>query len=150
MKSRLPFTRWTFLLLAVAVLQLSVNAANADDNRSEESSECGVEVGAYLDLTSQYQGLTRRTPKDFRELAGAYKEALRERNECLRSINMKFKEDLRAIKIKYDALKNDRSTSRALRETQRLAEISTATLSRDEAIRNLPLLPVLPERPAKR
>jgi len=150
MKSRAPFSRWIFLVLAVAVLQLSANAVNADDNRSKESSECGKEVGVYLDLASQYQESNQRTPKDFRELAGAYKEALRERKECLRSINMKFKEDLRTIKIKYDALKNDRSTSRALRETQRLAEISTATLSRDEAIRNLPLLPVLPERPAKR
>ncbi|MFZ9250504.1 MAG: hypothetical protein ACO23J_05930 [Candidatus Nanopelagicaceae bacterium] len=150
MKGRVPLTRWIFLTIAVLVLQLSTTATYADDRSAEELAQCGIQVGKYLDRVSAYQASPRRSPKEFRELAGAYKDALRERNECLRSINMKFKDDLRAIKSKYDALKDDRSTSRALRETQRLAEISTATLSRDEAIRNLPLLPALPEKPIKR
>ena len=150
MKSRTSLTRWRFLATAFLVLQLSTTATYADDRPAEELAQCGIQVDNYLDRVSAYQASPRRSPKEFRELAGAYKDALRERNECLRSINMKFKDDLRAIKSKYDALKGDRSTSRALRETQRLAEISTATLSRDEAIRNLPLLPALPEKPIKR
>jgi hypothetical protein len=150
MKSHASLARNIFLAIAVLLVQLSTTAARADDRFREDLAQCGVEVGNYLDLVATYQASPRRSPKEFRELAGAYKEALRERNECLRSINMKFKEDLRAIKSKYDSLKGDRSTSKALRETQRLADISNATLSRDEAIRNLPILPALPERPLKR
>ena len=150
MKSRVSLTRWRFLATAVLVLQISTTVTYADDKAAGELAQCGLQVGNYIDRVSGYQASPRRSPKEFRELAGAYKDALRERNECLRSINMKFKDDLRAIKSKYDALKGDRSTSRALRETQRLAEISTATLSRAEAIRNLPLLPALPEKPIKR
>jgi len=149
MKRYLSFTRGSILAMVLLLSNLSLTPVSADD-RSEGVKECGMQIGNYLDLASAYELSPRRSPKEFRELAGAYKDALRERNECLRQINMKFKDDLRAIKGKYDALKGDRTTSRALRLTQRLAEISTATLYRDEAIRNLPPLPALPEPPIKR
>jgi hypothetical protein len=149
MKLQLSLTRTPFLLVAFILFNLPLNSVHADD-QSEGLKECGVQVSGYLDLASAYELSTKRSPKEFRELAGAYKDAIRERNQCLRLINTKFKDDLRAIKSKYEALKGDRTSSRALRETQRLAEISNATLYRDEAIRNLPPLPALPERPVKR
>lgn len=149
MKRNLSFTQVSLLVVALLLFNPALTPVSADV-RSEGVKECGMQIGSYLDLASAYELSPRRSPKEFRELAGAYKDALRERNDCLRQINTKFKDDLRAIKGKYDALKGDRTTSRALRETQRLAEISTATLYRDEAIRNLLPLPALPEPPIKR
>jgi len=149
MKRYLSFTRGSILAIVLLLFNPALTPVSADD-RGEVVQGCGMHIGSYLDLASAYEISPRRSPKEFRELAGAYKDALRERNECLRQINTKFKDDLRAIKDKYDALKGDRTTSRALREIQRIDEISTATLYRDEAIRNLPPLPALPERPIKR
>lgn len=135
------------------LISLSFAPAQADENSEERGylapEVCRIEAGAYMERFSSYQGSIRQSPRAFKELADFYKEAIRERNECLRSINMKFKDDLRAIKSKYEALKGDRSASRALRETQRMSEISAATLARDESIRNLPVLPLLPERPIR-
>jgi phytoene dehydrogenase-like protein len=141
----------TLLLLSLLLAFLN-NPAKADEVNSgstDSDISCVDQLRVYLDLSTTYQSLQRKSPRAYKSLANAYRDAMRERAQCVKEINFKFKSDLQGIKSKYDGLKGDRSSNRAVRETQRMSEISAATLARDEAIRSLPLIAALPPAPTR-
>ena len=140
------------LILLSLLLTFLINPAKGDEVNTSPTNpqhSCTAQLQTYLDLSSTYQSLQRKSPRAHKALANAYRDAIRERAQCVKEINFKFKSDLQGIKSKYDGLKGDRSTNRAVRETQRMSEISSATLARDEAIRSLPLIAALPPAPAR-
>ena len=113
-------------------------------------SSCQVEYAKYLELRNAYLSNPKPNGSAYKDLGQAFKQAENERARCMQVINKQFRDELEAIKKKYQsANKGKGKNSKALDRTQQSTEISNATLKRDEQIRQLATVPSLPERKAR-
>ena len=126
---------------------IQVQGAAATDESTTAS--CSAASQEYQQMLGVYEASPRKDGKSYRLLVEAFKNANRERKNCMQAINAEFKSDLQAIKTRFEQAKANSNLRREVRETQRRSEISAASLKRDEAIRTLPLIPELPARPVR-
>lgn len=131
-------------LMAVAII------FTAPSHADSLSSECTTQFNAYVAARSAYLSSSKPSNADFKNVSELFQKAQRERVGCLQDINRNFKDQLQAIKNKYqekinpNQKKNDSSS-----KAQRDSEVASVTLNRDNSIRSLPVIPELPSK-AKR
>ena len=135
------------LAISLALILAPIQASFADT----PTTDCSTSFNSYVAALNTYSAATKPTGADFKELSQRFQEAQQERATCLREVNQSFKDQLQQIRDKYASLlaAANKKTASTLR-TQLASEISSATLNRDEFIKNLPALPKLPERVKKK
>lgn len=135
------------LAIAVTLTLAPIQSSFAD----VPTQDCSTKFNSYVAALNAYSSATKPTGADFKELTKRFQEAQQERATCLREVNQSFKDQLQQIRDKYASLlaAANKKTASTLR-TQLASEISSATLNRDEFIKNLPALPKLPERAKKK
>jgi hypothetical protein len=83
----------------------------------------------------------------FKELVKLKKEADKLNEACIKTINNEFKSALRGINLKYSNQFGTREERLSLK-TKKNNEIASATLVRDKRLRDLNVIPALPQKPA--
>ena len=113
--------------------------------------DCTTNLNAYTTALSLYSNSAKSSGSNFKELSRLFQQAQQERASCLKAINQNYKDQLQQIRDKYASLliSANKKTASTLK-TQLSSEISAATLSRDETIKNLPELPKLPTKEKKK
>lgn len=134
------------LIIVLATVFLPVSISYADST----PADCSTSYNSYVSARSNYLATSRPTNRDGKELNLLFQKAQKERVNCLRAINNSLKEQLQAIKSKYEnsSKASDKRGSASMR-TQRDSEVAAATLQRDVAIKSLPEIPELPAKVKK-
>ena len=137
--------------LAIALFSFAIILCNTTNVFAETTlNSCQVSYSNYVDLRNNYLANLKPSGADYKELTQAFKRAESERARCLQIINKQYRDELEAIKNRYQgANKSKGKNSKVQDKTQQSTEISNATIKRDEAIKQLAQVPNLPERKAR-
>ena len=125
----------------VSLLIAMMPASIADDSCMNFGSSYQAALTAYLNGST-------KTLSSYKELEQLKKAADRVRSQCVKMINDDFKVALRTINQKYATITGT-NAQKLNSKTLKANEIAAATILRDDQMRQLVLLPDLPERPSK-
>ena len=134
------------LLVASALVISSASSSFADST----VAQCTSDLNSYLASRTSYLALPKPTASDYKMLSALFVNAKNERAACLKEINTSYNSQLQDIRAKYALLfKNSDKNLIASLKTQRDSELAEATLTRDNATKNLPEILTLPPAPTK-
>ena len=134
------------ILTALALVAFPQVSSYADT----PAPECSTDFNTYQTARNNYLALPKPKNADYKELSTLAQKAQKERANCLKDINAAFNSQLQGIRSKYAALMKDSNKKLAATlRTQRDSEVADATLTRDNTVKNLPEIPMLPDAPAK-
>lgn len=103
---------------------------------------------SYQTALTVYLNGSNKTLSRYKELEQLKKAADRLRSQCVKMINDDFKVALRTINQKYATISGT-NAQKLNAKTLKANEIAAATILRDDQMRQLVLLPDLPEKPSK-
>lgn len=132
------------LFLAILAVVLS-SSSMAETLAVENCENVGIEYRGALD---EFQASSAPSNLRYKELVKLKKEADKLRETCVKNINSEFKSALREINLKYSNPVANREERLSLK-TRKSNEIGSATLARDKRMRELALIPPLPQKPIK-
>ena len=132
--------------LFLAILAVVVSSSSMAETLAVENCEnVGIEYRGALD---EFQASSAPSNLRYKELVKLKKEADKLRETCVKTINSEFKSALREINLKYSNPVANREERLSLK-TRKSNEIGSATLARDKRMRELALIPPLPQKPIK-
>ena len=131
------------LLLAILVAMFS-SSSMAGSLAVENCQNVG---SAYRGALDEFQSSSATSTLKFKELVKLKKEADKLNEACIKTINNEFKSALRGINLKYSNQFGTREERLSLK-TKKNNEIASATLVRDKRLRDLNVIPALPQKPA--
>ena len=129
------------LTTCLSLLITMMPASSADDSCINFGASYQIKLTTYLNSST-------KTISDYKELEQLKKTADRLRLQCIKIINDDFKVALRTINQKY-ATTSGSNSQKLNSKTLKANEIATATILRDERMRQVMTLPTLPEKPSK-
>lgn len=132
------------LFLAILAVVLS-SSSMAESLAVENCESVGIEYRGALD---EFQSSSAPSNLRYKELVKLKKEANKLRKACIKTINSEFKNALREINLKYSNPVATREEKLSFK-TRKNTEIASATLARDKRMRDLGLIPPLPQKPTK-
>ena len=134
-------------LLVASALAISLPSSSFADS---SVAQCSSDLNSYLASRTSYLALPKPTASDYKILSALFVNAKNERAACLKEINSSYNSQLQEIRAKYALLfKNSDKNLIASLKTQRDSELAEATLTRDNAMKNLPEIFTLPPAPTK-
>ena len=132
------------LFLAILAVVLS-SSSMAESLAVENCENVGIEYRGALD---EFQASSAPSNLRYKELVKLKKEADKLRETCVKTVNSEFKSALREINLKYSNQIGTREERLSLK-TKKNNEIASATLVRDKRLRDLNVIPALPQKPIK-
>lgn len=102
----------------------------------------------YKRAVESFQPNSSGANERFKEIVNMRKMAETLQKECIKSINLEFKNTLKAINNRYQKSAGNKEDNFA-QKTKKNNEIAAATLQRDTRIKDLMSLPELPQKPVK-
>lgn len=132
------------LFLAILAVVLS-SSSMAESLAVENCENVGIEYRGALD---EFQASSAPSNLRYKELVKLKKEADKLRETCVKTVNSEFKSALREIDLKYSNQFGTREERLSLK-TKKNNEIASATLVRDKRLRDLNVIPALPQKPIK-